>query len=189
MILQICNIPLESGEFSDLPLSQKQTKAGKQLLSRMIKEHYGKSAYTVFYNENGKPLLDFCFFSISHSAERVICALSDRAIGIDIEKIKPLTFRKKYLLFSKEESRYVNTNNNPTLAFYTVWTRKEAYLKAIGGKLSELGNFSMVTDALTLKSHFQGFVLQTEESEGYVLSSAEAKLRSGLPSASVSSQP
>ena len=39
--------------------------------------------------EAGKPaLLDGPAFSLSHSGERVLCALSDRAVGADIQRLR-----------------------------------------------------------------------------------------------------
>ena len=175
MIYQTVYLAETGGKFSNLPLSDRQSKQGRLLLSRMIEEQYGKTDYTVTYNENGKPLLDFCFFSISHSGDLVVCAVSDRPVGIDTEKKKPIKKRKTYPLFSKEESEYVNRSQEVSLAFLTLWTRKEAYLKAIGGKLADMAKFSLVDDRLSLKDRYNGFIIQTEETDRYLISSCEGE--------------
>ena len=175
MICQILSLHDSGGQFSHLPLADRQTKAGRLLLSQMIKEQYGKTDYTVTYNENGKPLTDFCCFSISHSDDLVACAVSDKPVGIDIEKKKPIKKRKTYPLFSKEESEYVNRSEDVSLAFLTLWTRKEAYIKAVGGKLTDMAKFSLVDDRLSLKDRYNGFDIQTEETHDYLISSCEGK--------------
>ena len=55
---------------SFLPEDRKRTLAGRYLLKKMIKEIYGREGFELSYNENGKPELDFCFFSISHKPSR-----------------------------------------------------------------------------------------------------------------------
>ena len=44
------------------PDDKKRTLAGRFLLKNMIKEIYGREDFSLVFNENGKPLLDFCFF-------------------------------------------------------------------------------------------------------------------------------
>ncbi len=64
-------------------------------------------------------------FSISHSKQCICCVVSNnQPVGIDIEKIRPLTASlvKKYCLKNN------NGQNNDT-APITVWTQKEAILK------------------------------------------------------------
>ena len=63
-------------------------------------------------NEFGKPAFDPSLgihFSLSHSGDRVMAAVSDRPVGCDVEKTE-----------SFDE------------AFVRRWVRKEAYLKAVG---------------------------------------------------------
>ena len=39
-------------------------------------------------NENGKPIVEGICFNLSHSGDYVICAVSERPVGCDIEQIK-----------------------------------------------------------------------------------------------------
>jgi 4'-phosphopantetheinyl transferase len=96
--------------------------------------------------EHGKPYLknnsggsDFKLqFNISHSKDYSVLAFTkDREIGVDIEKID----EKSYLeladrFFSKKEKKLLHAHDSDIeavkLGFYRLWTRKEAYLKAIG---------------------------------------------------------
>ncbi len=91
------------------------------------------------YLKNNFDELDFKLqFNISHSKDYSIFAFTkDREIGVDIEKID----EKPYLeladrFFSKKEQELLHTNDTDMqavkLGFFRLWTRKEAYLKAIG---------------------------------------------------------
>lgn len=154
------------------PDDKKRTLAGRFLLKKMIKELYGREEFSLSFNENGKPTLDFCFFSISHSGDFAVCAVSDFPVGADIERIGRFKRREKYMLFTQRESEFVNERDCDN-RFYTIWTRKEAYIKAKGGKLSDAAKTELVAPDFKLLSRYDGFSFTTEESDGYILSAAE----------------
>lgn len=154
------------------PEDKKRTLAGRFLLKKMIKEVYGREDFTVSFNENGKPYLDFCFFNISHSGDFAVCALSDFPVGVDIERIKDFKRREKYMLFSKRESEYVNERDFEN-RFFTLWTRKEAYIKAKGGLLADAVNAELVNPDFKLRNIYDGFSFTTEQFDGYICSVAE----------------
>lgn len=154
------------------PDDKKRTLAGRFLLKKMIKELYGREEFTLRYNENGKPVLDFCFFSISHSGDFAVCAVSDFPVGVDIEQIGSFNRRERYMLFTPRESEYVNECDCDN-RFYTLWTRKEAYIKAKGGILADAAKTELVAPDFKLLSRYDGFCFTTEKSDGYILSAAE----------------
>ena len=118
------------------PQDKRRSLAGLILLRKKIAETYGIENYEFTYNENGKPLLPFCYFSISHSGNYVVCAVSDNPVGVDTEVIREIAFRNDYRLFTLEEIVYVNENEKDhNIRFFEVWTKKEAYIKAKGLKL------------------------------------------------------
>lgn len=67
-------------------------------------------------------------FNISHSNNAVAAVISDREVGIDIEKVGKLRERILQKCFSVRERELVTSPE----AFYRLWTLKEAYLKALG---------------------------------------------------------
>lgn len=77
-------------------------------------------------------------FNLSHSADVALLAVTSLApVGIDVERVKPLRDIDAVIarFFSTSERRQFEGLADPTLrlrAFYTCWTRKEAYLKALG---------------------------------------------------------
>ena len=90
------------------------------------------------YGEKGKPYLrDYpLFFNLSHSGEYVICAVSDREIGVDIQKCSDtnvMGIAKRF--FVEEECRALEacgTGEERQQCFFRLWVRKEAYGKLLG---------------------------------------------------------
>ena len=76
-------------------------------------------------------------FNLSHSHGKLLCGITAGAeIGVDIEKMRPgYTFDKiaKRHFSPGEYSFFRNAPDSGKIeAFFTVWTRKEAFLKALG---------------------------------------------------------
>jgi len=86
---------------------------------------------------NNKPFLPTypdTYFNITHSGDFAAIAISNRPIGIDIEFID-LNYDFKEILtsiFNKDEIKFINNSDYKSLSFYTLWTRKEAFVKALG---------------------------------------------------------
>ena len=95
------------------------------------------------YGEHGKPFLDapgsqHLNFNLSHSDDRLLIAVHRGAeIGVDIERVqersKPLQLASHFM--SVEEAQQLARLTDPVAQrerFFTLWTRKEAYVKALG---------------------------------------------------------
>lgn len=154
------------------PDDKNRNLAGRLLLKKMIKERYGKEDFKLGFNENGKPVLDFCFISISHSGDYAVCAVADLPVGVDIEHMGGFKKREKYMLFTPLESEYINRKDSED-RFYTLWTRKEAYIKAKGGILADAAKTELVTGGFSLLNLYDGFRFTTDKSDGYIISAAE----------------
>jgi 4'-phosphopantetheinyl transferase len=97
------------------------------------------------YSSNGKPVLanegDWLRFSVSHAADLALYAVSrEREVGVDVERLRPDMavddIAERYFSVSElAELREVPPAAR-TLAFFDCWTRKEAYVKALGQGLS-----------------------------------------------------
>ena len=88
---------------------------------------------------HGKPHLadDSLHFNISHTADHLIIAVSNIAnIGVDIEIIKPRTGIDNLAARCFSSAELCTWHELPTKrkleAFYRVWTKKEAFVKAVG---------------------------------------------------------
>ena len=72
-------------------------------------------------------------FNISHSDGMVVCALGrSTRLGIDIERLKKVDPQEFTIVFTREEYQHITQSQNPTQSFFTIWTRKEAAMKADG---------------------------------------------------------
>lgn len=153
-IIEIIKAPETAG----IPEKQKQiSKAGHLLAKRLIAEFSGNNENTVSIEKDsfGKP---FCpsidaYFSISHSGEYIVCAVSDSQCGIDIQKTAAVSERvMKRVLSKKEYEAVTEAGGEQTVCerFIRLWTIKEAYLKCTGkgifGGLDELEFLSAEDD-------------------------------------------
>lgn len=87
------------------------------------------------YGERGKPYLTDSpwHFNLSHSGDYVLCVLSHREVGADIQicqkrDVKKLAGR----FFSEEENRTLRQAEDENACFFRLWARKEAYGKLTG---------------------------------------------------------
>lgn len=95
------------------------------------------------YNEYGKPFLedDAVSFNLSHSGGVALFAITrSREIGVDIECIRKdfdcLEIARRF--FSEQEQKALEAlpADLQSIAFFNCWTRKEAFIKAIGEGVS-----------------------------------------------------
>ena len=89
--------------------------------------------------EGGKPFLpDFptIHFNISHAGDWAVCAISDGAVGVDVEQIKEREIKTALLDKVLSESERAHWRASPSgekaAVFYRCWTMKEAYAKCVG---------------------------------------------------------
>ena len=87
----------------------------------------------------GSRLLPALGFNVSHSGNRFVVALA-RGMdpGVDVERIRPRASLSRLArrFFSPAEQRAVAAASDPLGAFYRIWTRKEAVIKAHGRGVS-----------------------------------------------------
>ena len=88
--------------------------------------------------EGGKPALkDGPAFSLSHSGERVLCALSDKPVGADLQKLRPYNPALVRRFFTAEEEAWLEEQRERDLAFSLLWSLKESYVKFLGSGIAE----------------------------------------------------
>ena len=112
---------------------------GDLLIRKIIKDKLGLKNNEINFgvNEYNKPYLcanQNFHYNLSHSGKYIVCAVSDRRVGVDIETIKPINKQVAKRFFTYDESQYIlsKLNENQTKAFYEIWTKKEAYVKCMG---------------------------------------------------------
>lgn len=126
---------------------------------RTILAHYlriGAKEVRFEYQQHGKPKIvdsqnpSEVTFNLSHSREMAVLAVAlQRQLGVDVEFIKrPLTDpgRLARRFFSEQEKAQFSqvSESQKNEAFFNCWTRKEAFIKAIGEGLTHpLRNFDV----------------------------------------------
>lgn len=101
-------------------------KAGLDPPSSFIKDHRGAPM-----PENG------VWWGLSHKPEVVAGAASVFPVGLDVEIMRPVSPRLMQKIATEDEIRLLK--NEGDLAFFKIWTAKEAVLKAAGDGMSGLG--------------------------------------------------
>ncbi|MDQ6665547.1 MAG: 4'-phosphopantetheinyl transferase superfamily protein [Acidobacteriota bacterium] len=105
------------------------------------------------YGPRGKPKLlepARVKFNVSHSGELAVFAFTlDGELGIDIEHVRPMPDMREIAVqyFCEEEAEELMAlpDDVRERAFFLCWTRKEAYIKAMGDGLSTALNAFRVT--------------------------------------------
>lgn len=120
--------------------------AGRGQLREVLARYLGvePSAVAFEYGPEGKPRLageGTLRFNLSHSEDQALLAVArDREVGVDIEKIRPELECEAMAsrFFSPAEATALKSlpvSVRPQ-AFFAIWTRKEAFIKAKGGGLA-----------------------------------------------------
>jgi 4'-phosphopantetheinyl transferase len=119
--------------------------ATRVILSRYLDE--GPEQIGFAAGEEGKPYLlapagtPAVHFSLSHSGELALCAVAQgREVGVDVERVHPVSAWRQIATryFSERENQALGAwpDGQTVRAFFQVWTRKEAYTKALGRGVS-----------------------------------------------------
>ena len=103
------------------------------------------------YSPNGKPSIagTTLRFNLSHSAGWAVIAVTrGRELSVDLEEIRDgtdlLALAERYFAPTERSAMASAPEAERPALFYRIWTRKEAYVKALGEGLSlELDSFSV----------------------------------------------
>lgn len=105
----------------------------RMIAGTYLHQHPAAVRFTV--GPNKKPELSDAagwHLNVSHSDDWVLLAFGRVPVGVDVEHVKPLVSAVDLLpvSFSPDEQTYVNAQADWQRAFYNLWTRKEALVKA-----------------------------------------------------------
>jgi 4'-phosphopantetheinyl transferase len=117
-------------------------------LRQLLGERLGVRPESVelVYGERGKPALSRRFaasdlhFNVSHSDDIAVYAFSSgREIGIDVEAVRTIPdadeIAKRFFSRRENEAYLALDSLEKPLGFFNCWTRKEAFIKALGDGL------------------------------------------------------
>ena len=130
------------------------------LLALALKREFQLSPLPEIGRESGgKPFFPeypgICF-NLSHSRGAAVCALHDKPVGVDVEKLRPAPRR---LAQGMEDE-----------AFFRLWTAKEATIKRQGqGVAALLRPFEPDPRCRCLEGLLEGYIVTVCPSEGAVI--------------------
>jgi len=146
------------------------------LLKQALLEEYGIDDNPTFlYHADGKPMLKefpYLHFNLSHCKKGVLCVVSNQPVGCDIEEVGQLVDRDLYAYcLNPREYTQVLAAPNPSLAFTTLWTQKEAYLKLTGKGITQLETLRNLLDTDPFPEKYPVFqtTVQAEDSFVYTI--------------------
>jgi 4'-phosphopantetheinyl transferase len=105
------------------------------------------------YHFNKKPYLashPWLYFNVSHSEDYAVIAISRKKVGIDIEFMSEEFDFTSVLsdIFEANEILTIENSDDKIQTFYTSWTRKEAFVKALGKGIDEDFKYIPCSDGL-----------------------------------------
>lgn len=161
---------------------RKLSIASSLLIARGLKE-YGVNERNVeyAYNEYGKPYLKSypsIHFSISHSGTMAAVAFSSRAVGCDIEILRPYDDDIARACFTHSEREDIFSMDDKAYGFTRLWTVKESFLKALGtGLLYPMQSFSIrfIGDEIVLEENYdrKTWKITTEMVDNHIIALCE----------------
>ncbi|MBX3709158.1 MAG: 4'-phosphopantetheinyl transferase superfamily protein [Gammaproteobacteria bacterium] len=136
------------------PIHKQRFIAARSILRKILSFYLAVPPQEIMftYNSNGKPFLHMpsthLQFNLSHSENIAIYAITmTHDIGIDIEKIQETYNRdlaKRFFSLKENQDLLLLPLEEQKIAFYRIWSRKEAIIKAIGKGLTiPLSTFSV----------------------------------------------
>ena len=141
-----------------------QTSLAGELMTKLaIKKQFGIPFKNQHFlrSEHGKPYLEgypHIHFNISHSGNFVVCAVSDKPVGIDIQKIGEYKERVAKRICTENELSSLKSDGEK---FTCLWTQKEAVLKLKGTGFTDGDIKGCLLDANTETQKIENYYIST----------------------------
>lgn len=107
------------------------------------------------YNSDGAPLLKNSNITISHTSNYVAVIISNKRVGVDIEKNRKQLFRISHKFLNKNEKKTFDTNS--LLVLSIIWNTKEAMFK-----LCEKSGIDFIENLNVTKIDFENKIVEGE---------------------------
>ncbi|MFM1872310.1 MAG: hypothetical protein RL398_1732 [Planctomycetota bacterium] len=123
---------------------RRRFQIGHSALRRILACYLGVDPRAIEFTQGarGKPYLASAgpYFNLSHSGKLALIAVSRSEVGVDLEKVRRLDslteIARRHFAAPEFATLESLQGAERELAFYRCWTRKEAYIKALGEGLS-----------------------------------------------------
>jgi len=169
---------LEAGDDEELFLPKCSEDSCRRLpkpysVRQLLERLEGKPLIPVLYRygERGKPyFMDLPFyFSLSHSGNYVLCALSMKEIGADIQQHRGSCTRQiAERFFSRQELEALQERGDDGEEFFfRLWARKEAFGKLDGGGIMESLGASLLPERFCPSGGRELFWEEYQDLAGY----------------------
>ena len=159
LIADMRDLPKQASSEDAVSSMRPESALARKLVARALHTFLGRAPSSEelageVRTAGGKPCFpafpDF-HYNISHSGSFVVCAVCDRPVGIDLQKIpeqaeRAMKIAKRFFSGQEQETLNVLRGNDEPEAlcrlFCRYWTARESYIKLTGRGLSEpFGNF------------------------------------------------
>lgn len=110
--------------------------AGYALYEALKERGIDYSRAKIIYGDKGKPYVEGngAYFSLSHSGNIALCAVSDNEVGADVQEIKPLKKDVSSRICALSEAAAYNSlsEEEKTNFLFKLWAKKESVMKFYG---------------------------------------------------------
>lgn len=165
-----------------MPPTLRRGREQNAYLSRMARDaarisagHLGVDDLSFPKTEDGVPLAEHgWFWSVSHKPHAVAGIVHTDAVGIDIERIRPMA-DGMFPMIGYDDEWEMLAGIERFERFFRLWTAKEATLKAAGIGLKGLSRCrleSRSADCLVLRLEHEVFAVYQEDRMGHLASVA-----------------
>jgi len=116
-------------------IDQCTSAAAYLLLLYALRETFGLVNPRLALSAQGKPYLPDhpqVHFNISHCPKGCVCAVADEPVGVDIQDIRPFSWRLAERCCAANELEALRGAQDPALAFTRMWAMKESFVKMTG---------------------------------------------------------
>lgn len=126
------------------PLERRRFIRSRIVLRHVLAGYHGVSASDIplAREAGGRPFVkgaERLFFSLSHSADVALIAVADVAVGVDIERVRPISRGAEIARRIMHPETVAVLESLPQSqfepSFLDAWTQREAHVKAVGGGL------------------------------------------------------
>lgn len=124
---------------------------GAGLVAEHMLREAGADDLSLALSQHGKPYLanhDNIFFNISHDGELAVCAVSDREVGVDVQKKTAYDPKVAQRVFTESEIVFIESSKDRDETFTKLWVRKESIIKLLGvGFLCDPKKYSTIENS------------------------------------------
>jgi phosphopantetheinyl transferase len=129
---------------------------GYLLLQKALREDFNAGLGQIKILASGKPVLENknFHFNISHSGNIVGVAISKKGpVGFDIQQFREFDkIESSFAFFSKAEQEAILAAELPKRKLIELWSKKEAFVKAVGGQMFEMSAHTDISSSFSIWS-------------------------------------